>query len=71
LTETLGNRLEKVVSKTLTESNAVAAARIRKTIRKRSLQIAEDFVGIHEYPLLKNLDEVALFFKVQSVEKQD
>jgi phosphohistidine phosphatase len=71
LTETLGSRLEKCVSKTLKESNAVAAARIQKTIRKRSLQIAEDFVCIHEYPLLKTLDEIFLFFKVQSIEKQD
>jgi phosphohistidine phosphatase len=69
LVERLGHRLEKVISTALKGHNADDAVHIQKTIRKRSLQIAEDFICNYEYPLLLTMDEISLFFKLQSVEK--
>jgi phosphohistidine phosphatase len=69
LTEILGDKLETVIYDTLKESNDIAADRIRKTVKKRSRQIAEEFVDINEYPLLKTLNEISLFFKLQNPEK--
>jgi hypothetical protein len=69
LTEKLGDKLETVTFDTLSESNAITVDRLRKMIKKRSLQIAEEFINAHEYPLLKTLDEIALFFELQNREK--
>jgi phosphohistidine phosphatase len=69
LTKILGNKIETVIFETMSESNVITADRIRKMIKKRSRQIAEEFVNTHEYPLLKTLDEISLFFKLQEMEK--
>jgi phosphohistidine phosphatase len=69
LTEELGTKLETVIFDALSESNAINADRLRKMIKKRSLQIAEEFINTHEYPLLKTLDEISLFFELQDTDK--
>jgi hypothetical protein len=69
LTEKLGSELETVIFDTLSESNAITADRLGKMIKKRSLQIAEEFINTHDYPLLKTLDEISLFFSLQETEK--
>jgi phosphohistidine phosphatase len=70
LAEMLGDKLETVIFDTIRESNVIAADRVRKAIKKRSRQIADEFFGLHEYPLLKTLDEISLFFKLQNAEKK-
>jgi phosphohistidine phosphatase len=69
LAEIMGNKLEDVIFETIGESSAVKADRVRKIIKKRSRQIAGDFVGTRRYPSLKTMDEISLFFKLQEKEK--
>jgi len=38
-------------------------------IKKRSRQIAEDSIRAYEYPSLKTMDEISLFYKMQETAK--
>jgi phosphohistidine phosphatase len=69
LTEIMGNKLETVIFETISESNVIKSERILKMIKKRSRQIATEFIDRHEYPLLKTPDEISLFFRLQETEK--
>jgi len=63
LIEILGDKLDSAILDTMMGSGAVMPARLLKVIKKRSRQIAEEFAGRYEYPLLKTSDEISLFFQ--------
>jgi phosphohistidine phosphatase len=68
LAEITGNKLETVIFETMSKSNIINDERIRKMIKKRSREFAEEFRGEHYYPLLKTIDEISLFFNLQEKE---
>jgi hypothetical protein len=62
LTEALSGRLETLITDTLGKTDEAAAENSKKTVKKRSRQIAAEFMDRRENLILRTMDEISEYF---------
>lgn len=66
----LGNKIETGILETMTGAVVGLPPKISNLIRKKSKQIAVEYMDAQEFPLLKTTDQIILFFGLLGIEKE-